>query len=68
VNLIAYAGSPDDVRSVMVGGEWLMRDGTLTRFDEHVARQLATAAQAKVLQANGLPADHLVLPDGWHLT
>jgi 5-methylthioadenosine/S-adenosylhomocysteine deaminase len=65
VNLLAYAGSPDDVRSVMVGGEWLMRDGMVARFDEQVARQLATQAQGKVLQANGLPADHLVLPDGW---
>jgi cytosine/adenosine deaminase-related metal-dependent hydrolase len=32
---IVYSGSPANVRSVMVDGRWLVRDGTMPGMDEH---------------------------------
>jgi 5-methylthioadenosine/S-adenosylhomocysteine deaminase len=34
VRLVAYNGSPSQVKSLMVGGEWVMRDRTILSFDE----------------------------------
>lgn len=65
INLIAYAGSPSDVQSVMVDGEWVMKNQSIESFDEGSARALASAAQGRVLEATGFAKDYIALPEGW---
>lgn len=65
INLVPYAGSPSDVVSVMVNGEWLMRDSSIISFDEAAAYSLSSTAQRKVLKATGFDEDFIALPDGW---
>jgi cytosine/adenosine deaminase-related metal-dependent hydrolase len=44
IEAAVFAGSAADVRHVMVGGDWVVRDGAHVRFD--VARELAAAMSA----------------------
>lgn len=67
LTLLVYSGNPDSVSSVMVGGEWLMRDGIIERFDETEVSQLAAQSQRILLDATGFPPNYLHVPDGWQL-
>lgn len=42
VSLLVYAARGSDVSDVMVNGEWLVRDGKLTKWDEEEIRKAAT--------------------------
>ena len=45
---IVYTGSPENVRSVMVDGRWLYRDGEYTTLDEEEVRRAASGELKKL--------------------
>lgn len=67
LTLLAYSGNPDSISSVMVAGEWLMRDGMIKRFDEAEVISLAAQTQRRILGAAKFPSTYLSVPDGWEV-
>jgi 5-methylthioadenosine/S-adenosylhomocysteine deaminase len=65
LSLIVLAGTPELVRHVMVGGEWLVRDRQLVHLDEASIRAQAAAAQRALAVAAGIDPNRLVLPESW---
>jgi 5-methylthioadenosine/S-adenosylhomocysteine deaminase len=57
LDLLAFAGGPEVVESVMVQGRWVLRDGAVVAFDEPEAIRLANEAQHRVLEVAGRRPD-----------
>jgi 5-methylthioadenosine/S-adenosylhomocysteine deaminase len=65
LSLIVLSGTPELVRDVMVGGQWLVRDRRLVHLDEQTICADAAVAQRTVAAAAGIDPNRLALPDSW---
>ncbi len=54
VNNLVFAANSSNIRSVMVGGEWLIENGKFVRFDEEAMLDEAEGYIAQLLKEKGL--------------
>lgn len=65
--LLVCAGTPEFVRDVMIAGDWLVRDRSLTHLSEADVLDEARRQQSRVAVRAGLDGVRPVVPDGWTL-